>query len=249
MPGYIRNTVGIGSSSGVNNSLNLMVNIKKTDSGAGAYPQNTANSGPLGLKKWFQTYAVTPNMTVGAYTNVKWSEFKGSAIFGCTISIKNETYERYGRNDDGGIRITPLFGSVDSGGGGSFTVTVYGSKGGAAITSGTGTTAFTIGGSGSPGSSGPFPDKTYYVVVSNVHGSGASPASSSFGFYWKCAYNSTSKGQIRSDPTDPNSFNGITGNQTIITPPDRSNPGDFSDGMTVLCKAKSASVIPAASTP
>jgi len=249
MPGYIRNTVGIGSASGANTSLNLMVNIKKTESGGGTYPQNQANSGPVGLKRWFETYAVTPSMVKGAYTNVKWSEFKGSAIFGCTISIRNETYERYGRNDNGGIRITPLFGSVDSSGGGSFTVTVFTAKGGSSVASGTGTTAFTIGGTGSAGSPGSFPDSTYYVTVTNVHGSGASPASNSFGFYWKCAYNSKTDGQIRSDPVDPNSFNSSTGGQTIITPPDRTNPGDFSAGMTVLCRSKSFSVIPAASTP
>jgi len=236
MPGYIHplSAVGIGSASGDETSLNLIVKIKSS-----AQNQNTANSGPVGLKKWFEKFAITPDFDTGVYTNVKWSEFKESAIFGCTIAIRNETYERYGRNNNGGFRIIPLNGSLGSAPAGTFNVTVFASKGGAAVSSTNFSSQTDVVG---------FDAKTYYITLTNTHPYGDHPTSS-FSFYWKCDYNSSTGGQIRSDPTDTNSFNGSTGNQETVVPTSQTGDLNFSDPVTLLCKPKSYTEVPVPSTP
>lgn len=231
MPGYINagDKVGIGSAGGVNTSLNLMVNIKREAQGSN-YAANTTNSNPVDLKKWFELFAISPGLTTGVYTNVKWSEFKQSTIFGCTVKIKNETTSRYSNSNNGAINLQGLNGSTAAGG--SFNVKIYNSRGGTLITDNTFTGAATIG-----GGDGLFNSGTYYVLVTNIHPTGASISSMSFGFYWKNTLGGTG-GQIRSDPTDANSFNNLSNMGQITISPTNQASG-FSDAVTLLCKPQS----------
>ncbi len=230
MPGYIKknNPVGIGSSSGAETSLNLIANIKSP-----SVVQNYPDSKPVDLKKWFQKYAIIPNLNNGVYTNVKWSEFYESAIFGCNIAIKNESYERYGRNNDGGLKVTPVNGSINSGGG--FTLRVFNAKGGTELAQGNGTTTFTVAG---------FDATTYYVTLTNTHPTGSTIPSMTFGFFWKCDYNGTG-GQLRSDPADSNSFNTLGSSLITVVPTNQGNQaGGYSDTVTLLSKPSSYGALP-----
>ena len=237
MPGYIHplSAVGIGSSSGNETSLNLMVNIKRSVPGIGSsYAQNTANSRPVDLKKWFEVYAIAPDFSKGVYTNVAWSEFKNSSIFGATVKIKNESTSQYGNSNNGAIQITPINGSLNSSDpAGTFTATVFNSKGGSSIVSSTSRTTMTFANAPTY-----FNDGTYYVTITHTPPPGASSPSATFGFYWFCAYGTTG-GQLRSDPGNDNSFNNANGTMATVVPTNQgANAGGYSDTVTILCKPK-----------
>lgn len=241
--GYINalSAIGIGDSSGAVNSLNNMVGIKRTTagSGGGPYDADTTDSKPVNLKKWFEKYAIAPELATGVYTNVKWSEFHQSTIFGAIVQIQNETTSHYSDSNNGAININPINGSlgrassVGGGSAGTFTIIVRnGGPGGTFRASSTGTGSQTIG-----GHSGLFDSGTYYVTITNTHPTGASIPSMTFGFYWTNALGG-SGGMIRSDPTDPNSFNNLSnGAQISINP--TSQASGFSDPVTLLCKPQS----------
>jgi hypothetical protein len=241
MPGYIQSgdKVGIGSAGGVNTSLNLMVNVKTSQTPRGPndpYAQNEANSKPVALKKWFETYAISPGINTGVYTNVAWSEFKQATIFGCTIALKNETKSTYANSNNGGFKITPLFGSKGYSGTPNFTCTIFQDKGGTQIGSKTSQSTMTF---QSPEFSFDGP-QTFYIRFTNTHPSGAGIASQTFGFYWVCGYDGDSfgGGSFRSDPTDRNSFNLLNRSMDTIIPSGQAagDAGSYTNDVTVLCK-------------
>ena len=247
MPGYINplSAVSIGNASGSDEtSLNLMVNIKRAEESS-SYAQNTANSNPVDLKKWFETHAINPNITTtkGIYTNVRWSEFRESTIFGCTVKLKNETDSKYDDNNNGQIQIVGINGSKGDSSPCTFTSRILKARGGAELSkidkaSNAADQNMTHTG---------FNSGTYYVEITNTHPTDitGNVDSMTFGFFWICALSDGTGGKLRSDPTDENSFNTSSRGVRTIIPSNQTTSGSypnavasFSDPVTLLCKPR-----------
>ena len=74
------------------------------------------------LKNWFSQYVSTLgkfNKQSDDNEDIKWSDYKGATILGFKVKAVNETASRYQNNNNAGIKISPLNGSL-----GSYTVTV-----------------------------------------------------------------------------------------------------------------------------
>lgn len=97
--------------------------LKDDELGTGSTTTTLQDIDSLTLKNWFAQYVSTLGNFVpdGDKTkNIKWSDYKGATILGFKIEVVNETYEYYKKNNNAGIKISPLNGTY----GGTYTVTV-----------------------------------------------------------------------------------------------------------------------------
>ena len=95
--------------------------LKDDELGTGSSTTTLADIDSVSLKNWFSQYVSTlGQFTKGASDdrNIKFSDYKGVTILGFKIQTINETYNRYQTNNNAGLKISPLNGSL-----GSYTVT------------------------------------------------------------------------------------------------------------------------------
>ena len=76
----------------------------------------TTNITSVALKNWFVDYVGTLGKFNKQRTddeNIKWGDYKGATILGFKVQAKNEVAEKYQRNNDAKLQITPINGSTN----------------------------------------------------------------------------------------------------------------------------------------
>lgn len=66
------------------------------------------------LREWFRTYTQggAGNAAPGSSGNeISFSDFEGKSVYAAHVRVRNESYDKYATDDNGGIAVMPLYGS------------------------------------------------------------------------------------------------------------------------------------------
>lgn len=99
--------ISIGTAGGAARSLNRTRARKRTTGDTDGMPMSV-------LREWYRTYTQggTGNAAPGSDGDrISFSDFEGKSVYAAHVRVRNETYDAYATDDNGGISVMPLYGS------------------------------------------------------------------------------------------------------------------------------------------
>ena len=97
--------LSVGDTTGTNNSINLLRNIKRYT--ASDEPDSQLSM----LRDWFRTYSAPGRNLPTTGNEVRMSHFYDATIFGVVVSIKNESDSKYDNSGNGAIYVRGVAGA------------------------------------------------------------------------------------------------------------------------------------------